>query len=224
MADKLIRDLAAGGALLGTALLEVDKGSGSSVKSTVTEVTAIETAARAAQDDIIEASVGLTAAGAYPPFSGSNFLDASTDVIDALGLLDTAIAGTNGASVQVSISNIKTVGGTPVQIFAAAGSGVGIEIISASMFINIDSQMTWASAPEFVLYYETVGKTDPICTFDGSGIEGASNYSQNFKMGTGVRLMNDNQRIMLTTDDATDATLGTAAAEVFVFYRTITPA
>ena len=75
MANKIIHDLTAVSAVAAADELEVQKsGETTTKRATLTQLTAVEAAARAAQDDIIEASLGLTTAGALSQLSSSWYL------------------------------------------------------------------------------------------------------------------------------------------------------
>ena len=107
MADKLISELTnlPSGSIEGADLVEVQESDQViSKKVTVTVLNELEKAERVAQDDVIEASVGLDANGAYPGFSGSNYLDVTADVMDALDALDNAIGASSAAIVTEMVS------------------------------------------------------------------------------------------------------------------------
>ncbi len=101
MADKEIHELDPSGAdLQDTDVIAGVVGTADADKYTGAQVRAVEQGERETQDDVIENSAGFNADGTYNGFAGSNFLDASTSVRDALSRLDTAIGNialtTNG--------------------------------------------------------------------------------------------------------------------------------
>lgn len=113
MANKKISELSAVTSVAASTEMEVQvSGETTTKKATVTQVTAVETAARVAQDDIIEASVGLSTAGAYVELANAWYLRAAeftagmTDrsgavapltqsVINAIRLLDAKLYAVN---------------------------------------------------------------------------------------------------------------------------------
>ena len=121
MADKQIYELSASGAnLLDTALVAGGVGTASATKYTGLQVRAVEKAEREAQDNVIEASVGLNANGSYNTISGSNYLDSSTTIRSALLLLDTVL-GTFSSGARAN--SVSLVADTP-QVIALELGGV----------------------------------------------------------------------------------------------------
>lgn len=90
---------------------------------------------------------GLQGTGAYPGFTGSNCLDTSTDIIDALELLDGAIPGIsaqgNTLIFPVNITSAQILSGntTPILCISAPSLTQMIEIIS------IVGTLTYSIAP-----------------------------------------------------------------------------
>ena len=160
MANKRIVDLTTQAAIVDADWLEVQVSTEAvTKKSSVNVVTKVERDARIAQDDVIEAGVGLAAAGTYVTPVGTNYIDTSTDVMSALNLLDDAIGDMNVVTLEVSIpnANLNIAGATPYEIIPAPGAGKYIEVISASCSFDYTApQMAWAiGSPKGVLQYDT---------------------------------------------------------------------
>jgi hypothetical protein len=73
-----------------------------SYRYTLEQVRAVEKAEREATDDAIIGAVGLDTDGSLIPFSGSNYVDAATDIANAISLLDASIASNIPSSVSVA--------------------------------------------------------------------------------------------------------------------------
>ena len=113
MANKRINELTQVASVVATTELEVQtSGETTTKKATLTQVTAVEKAAREAQDDVIEASVGLSTAGAFAELANAWYLRAAEftagmidrsgavapltqNVINAIRLLDAKLYVTN---------------------------------------------------------------------------------------------------------------------------------
>jgi len=122
MADKQIYELDASSAdLTDAALVAGGVGTASAKKYTGLELRAKEKGEREAQDDVIEAGVGLNGDGTYNGFAGSNYLDASTSTRDALSKLDTAIGILGSLDARVGTESLTA--DTPLIIVLNA-SGV----------------------------------------------------------------------------------------------------
>lgn len=102
MANKKISELdTLVGNVAATDIVEVQKnGETSSKKATLTQLTAVEVAARVAQDDVIEAGVGLNTNGTYPSLPNSWYLRAAdfvTGIIDRSGAVANITESVMGA-------------------------------------------------------------------------------------------------------------------------------
>ena len=164
MANKLISGLGvlATGNIEADDILEVqEEDQVITKKATITVVNSLEAAAREAQDDVIEASVGLSAAGAYVQPAGSNYIDASTDVMDALDMLDDQIGASGSAIVVAEIlvtnANLSIAGATPYEIVAQPGAGEYIEVLDCSVWLDWTTPVfAWAGgSPKLILEYDT---------------------------------------------------------------------
>lgn len=154
MANKTINELTAVSSITNADEVEVQKsGEAGTKKATVAQLTAVEAAARAAQDDVIEASVGLSTAGAYVVLANSWYLRAAeftagmTDrggasgaltasIMNAIRLLDAKLYNTitglgivKTASVSVSTGDVLGCNASPKELLPAI-SGYVYEIIS----------------------------------------------------------------------------------------------
>lgn len=159
MANKTINELTAVTSLVAGDELEVQKsGETTTKKATVTQVLAVEATARAAQDDVIEAGVGLNTNGTYPSLTNAWYIRAAefaagvTDrggatgaltenVMNALRILDAAIYGVatyaytsdviKTATVTLSTADILAINAVPKVLLPNLGAGWAYEVISA---------------------------------------------------------------------------------------------
>lgn len=104
MANKKISQLDASTKnLRDTDYLECEPHDGTkSYRYTLAQVRAVEKAEREEMDDAIIDGVGLDTDGSLIAFSGTNYIDAATDIANAIELLDTSIASTIPSSVTVA--------------------------------------------------------------------------------------------------------------------------
>lgn len=220
MANKLISELTNLATVANADEMEV-QASGATVtkKATVEAVTKVERDARIAQDNVIEASVGLDADGSYPGFSGSNYLDSSTDVVDALDLLDTAIGSSNIVVEVISINNASMIaaGGSPVEIVAAPGATQWIDVISACMFLDYNAPIfAWAAgSPKGVLEYDT-GSNHFIEWSNSFMVNNADIINKATWTSEVEQLLN--KAVQFTYDTGANPTAGGSTAKIYIAY------
>lgn len=228
MADKKISDLTAIGAnCLATDLFVVEHAAGgAAVKATLTQVCALEVTARAAQDDTIEASVGLTAAGAYQAPAGSHYLGAATSCRNADSLLDaqvyanaTAIAGMSTyVTTKVSISNAEMLSlhAADKTLIAAQGANTVIEVISVfahSQPIDVD----FADGANIEVKYS--GDTDFLFDLDNTLIKTAGCAVIRGMAGS-LEELQINTAVVANCDAA--YTAGDGTVDIYIAYRVVT--
>jgi len=220
MADKLINELTLlpSGDVEGADLCEIQEADQNVTKKiTVTVLNELEKAERVAQDNVIEASVGLSAAGAYVPPVGSNYLDASTDVMDALDILDGAI-GSNlvvTEAVNINAANLNNAGVAPFEIIAAPGAGYYIEVVSVSCSLDYDSVALECGAQKFVLEYDT--SANHFVEWANAFIEGAAD---DVAKGTWTSEVDIpvNKKVQATFDGAANPTAGDTRVTINITY------
>ena len=224
MANKLISELTtlASGSIQGEDYVEVQENDQTVTKKvTVTVLNELEKAERQTHDNVIEAAVGLDADGTYPGFVGSNFLDASTDVMDALDLLDSAIVSNVydivTEVVSVTAANLNNAGIAPYQIIAAPGATAFIEVISCAVRLDYNTtQIAFAAgAPKLVLEYDT--GASHFMEWSNTFITGAAD---DIAKGTWTSEVDIplNKKVQLTFDTGANPTAGDATLKVFITY------
>ena len=221
MANKLISDLGARGVVANSDLIEVQVSSESLTKKTnVEDLTKIERDARIAQDNVIEASVGLDADGSYPGFVGSNYLDASTDVIDALDILDSSIntaslGEVHIESVFIQASSVRTLGTIPFEIVEDPGDNKHIQVLSCSVAANYQSAAVECGTQKLVLQYDT--GASPFMEWSNSFIETGSDII-NMGTWTSQAEMVTHKKVEMTYSGGADATAGNTELYVHIVY------
>lgn len=142
MADRLIRELTelAYGSVDDGDWFEVQEADNLTTTKRVTNQSLLKPEAdiRETNDDAIILGVALQADGSYDQPVGTNYLDATTDVMDALETLDSQIANQALTTKCVSLTNgeIKDLFATPYTLFTAPGANELYEIISIALFID----------------------------------------------------------------------------------------
>ena len=229
MADKKISNLTAIGVnCIATDLFVTEHAAGgAAVKATLTQVTAIEAAARAAQDDVIEASVGLTAAGAYQAPAGSHYLGAATSCRSADGLLDaqvyanaTEIAGLSTyVTTKVTIANaeVLSLNVADKTLIAAGGANTVIEVIGAFVYAQPIGATAWADGADILLTYS--GETDALFSFDAALIKSAGCAVVKGMVGV-LKEMSVNTAIVAKTSVGFTGG-GGGSIDVFIAYRIV---
>jgi len=224
MANKLISDLTllTSGNIEGSDWLEIQEDdAGVTKKVTVTVLNEIEAAARAAQDDVIEAAVGLDTDGTYPGFSGTNYLDSTTDVIDALDALDNAISGSGSGIVvdivQVTAANLNNSGLTPYTIIAAPGSNKYIELLDCSIWLDYKGTALECGSQKLVMQYDT--GSAHFMEWSNTFIESAADIANKGTWTSEVE-MKLNKAVEITFDGGVNPTSGNTALKVWVTYIT----
>ena len=222
MADKLIKGLTTlgSGSIENEDWLEIQEDDASTSKKVTVEVlNEIEAAARAAQDDVIEAGVGLNADGTYNTPSGTNYLDSTTDVMDALDALDNAI-GSSGSGivvdvVQVTAANLNNSGLTPYEIITAPGANKYIELLDCSIWLDAGGTPTECGTQKLVLEFDT--GSSHFMEWSNSFIESSSDIVNKGTWTSEVE-MKGNKKVQLTFDGGVNATAGTTTLKVWVTY------
>ena len=210
-------------------LFEVEVAAGGdSKKATLTKVLGSEAAARIAQDNVIEASCGLQADGSYVPYVGSNYMGASTDIIDATGLLDAQIKANTDALagmgmltskiVTVSAAEILGINTVDKTLIASQGADTVIEVISC--FAHLLAGATpFANGADVSVTYS--GNTAALFNFDKDYILSAS--CEKFKGVEGAEDdMKTNTAVVLKQLAATAFTAGTGTLKIYIIYRVVT--
>ena len=162
MARKRILDLSALATAALTYMVEIHRpGQTASEKITVEDLLEPEATVRETNDDAIITGIGADADGTYSTPTGTNYLDGSTDVMDALGILDDAIGDTTvllQKSVVLEPADIASLDTHPVTIIDGAGTNYYIEIVSASAVFDYDSDAyAIAAGGKLVLEYSGAG-------------------------------------------------------------------
>ena len=220
MANRRIIDLTQQAAIVDADWLEVQVSTEAvTKKSSVNVVTKVERDARIAQDNVIEASVGLTAAGAYDTPVGSNYLDASTDVMDALDILDDAI-GSSGSAIVVAIipvsaANLNNAGIAPFQLVAAPGATKYIEVLSISIWLNFVSAAVECAAQDLVIQYDT--GASHFAEWSNTWIEGVADAAAKATWTSNVTMMLA-KKLELTFSAGANPTAGDTALKVWIAY------
>ena len=210
MANKLISDLTARGTILNSDMVEVQvSGQVITKRTTVEDLTKIERDARIAQDNVIEASSGFNADGSYPTPSGTNYLDTSTDVMDALDKLDSAIFGGGSGivvdNITVSSANLNNAGLAPYEIIAAQGVGKTIELLHCSIYLNYVSSAVDCGSQKLILEYD--GEASHIMEWSNSFIESSSDTINTGTWTSNVEMV-ANKALELTFDSGSNPIAG----------------
>ena len=221
MPNKLISELTLVGTVTGKDYLEVERASalGETKKALVETVTAEEAAIRALADDTIEASVGLSALGAYVPPVASNYLDASTDVMDALDRLDDAI-GTSGSaivvsSIPVSAANLNNAGIAPFSLIAAPGATKYIELIAISIWMDYNGVKVECGSQDLIIQYDT--GASHFAEWSNAWIEGTADAAAKATWTSNVTMML-NKKVELTFSGGVNPTAGDTTLQVWLTY------
>lgn len=220
MANKLISELTtlASGNIAGEDYVEVqEQDQAVTKKVTVTVLNELEADARATQDDRIEAACGLNADGTYPTPSGTNFLDSTTDIMDALDALDRAIGYADIVHdvVSVSAANLNNAGKTPYEIVAAQGANTAIEVISASIILDYTASAVECGTQKLVLEYDT-GSTH-FMEWSNAFIKGAADACAKGTWTSEVTIP-FNKKVQLTFDGGANPTAGDTKLKVSITY------
>jgi len=220
MANKLISELTTLATVANADELEVQK-SGELVtkRATVEAVTKVERDARIAQDNVIEAGIGSNADGTYNTPSGTNHIDSTTSVMNALETLD----GIIGASVlliarvNIDAANLNTAGTVPYEIIAAPGAGKYIDVISSSNSLDFGATpMNWAvGAPKGVLEYDT--GSSHIIEWSNTFMESAANAIAKGTWTSQPEIV-ENKKVQFTFDLGTNPIAGDTRITVVVAY------
>ena len=204
MARKRIVDLSALATAALTYVVEIHRpGQTSSEKITVEDLLEPEATTRENNDDAIITGIGANADGTYNAPSGTNYLDGSTDIMDALGILDNAIGGTTVVlekNLILEPSDITSLNSHPIDVIAAPGSTYYIEIISASAVLNYDSDpYAIAAGGKLVLQYDGAGSH--LVEWSETFIEGTSDTINRGVFTSNVAMV-ANTKIVVTATEA----------------------
>jgi len=238
MANKTINQLTAVATVTNADEVEVQKsGETTTKKATVAQLTTVESTARAAQDDVIEASVGLTAAGAYSSLTRAFYLTAAdfaagvTDNVGATGaltesisnalrILDVAINTTNAAittfmktiKVKASTADVLACNAVP-KVLIPALAGYVTEIISIYGFNGFNSAAFSAGTDKITIGYSG-GQT--MFEFSNAFLEAAADMNERGLATTNQTLLTNTDIVMSC---ATPPTLGDGYLEFVITYR-----
>lgn len=222
MADKLISDLTtlASGSIAGSDYVEVQEDDAAVTKKvTVTVLNELEKAERQAQDNVIEAAVGLDADGTYPGFSGTNYMDSSTDIMDALDLLDNAIGASGSAIVvdivTISAASLNNAGVAPYEIVAAPGATAYVEVLDCSIWLDFNSIRLECGTQKLVLEYDT-GSTH-FMEWSNTFIENNADIANKGTWTSEVEMVK-NKKVQLTFDGGVNPTAGDSTLKVWITY------
>lgn len=178
MANKTITQLTAAASAAAADEMEIQKsGETTTKKVTVSQVLATEATARAAQDDVIEAGVGLAANGTFTTLANSYNLTAAdytagiTDgggasgaltqnVVNGLRILDAKIAEIESTAVSsvltkditLSTADVLSLNAAP-KVLLQGLSGRYYEIISAVAYNNFNSAAFEAGTAKLEIKY-----------------------------------------------------------------------
>ncbi len=219
MADKLIKELEelVSGLIENSDWLEVQEFDVdvTSKKVLVSTVNELEATIRSDNDNTIEAGVALNANGSYNTPAATNYLDTSTSVMNALEILDALITASGElqfASVTIDITNFVTLNSFPLEIVAAQGAGIVIELVSASAYNDYTSQEFISPAgTKLIIKYEPAGDFPPVTTWitewSEAFIEATSDTCE-YGTWTSNLVMLENAALMvgLTENPSVDAT------------------
>lgn len=147
MADKLISDLNAVASVVADDLFEVQKSTENvTKKATLTQVTAVEAAARAAQDDVIEAGCGLNANGTYTPEADSWWMRVADF---AAGTDDRA--GATGALTANIQNALRLLDGKLYEVYAMV-AGISGEVATFQVKLSSgESRLLWNAGAGYTL-------------------------------------------------------------------------
>jgi len=219
MADKEIHELAAsGGNLEDTDLAAGVVGVAEAKKYTGLQIRAVEATARAVQDDAIELGIGSNADGTYNTPAGTTYLDASTDVMDALEKLDTAInsfvtSGIYKKEGYLSNAEVQNLG-TFQEMIAAPGANKAIDVIDCVLYIEVTTQLNVEAQ---LLYLEYEGG-DATLRIHNADVETAA--SDWFKMdGYLTTAMSGNTAVGFRLSADTNPVGGNAIIRFKALYR-----
>jgi len=220
MANKRIVDLTTQAAIVDADWLEVQVSTEAvTKKASVNVVTKVERDARKLQDDIIEAGVGLSVNGIYVPPVGSNYLDSSTYVMNALELLDAAIGSSGSAivvdTITVSAANLNNAGIAPFQLVAAPGATKYIEVLHLSIWLNFVSAAVECGSQKLVIQYDT--GASHFAEWANAWIEGAADSAAKATWTSNVTMML-NKKVELTFESGANPTAGDSTLKVWIAY------
>lgn len=190
MANKIITQLDTVSAVASADEFEIQKaGEVLTKKATLAQINAVEVTARALGDDTIEASVGLTAGGTYPPLANSWYLrtadhssmidrsgvvsNVPSTVMGALQLLDSQLHATNtviGNTVEqsftISTADILALNTVPKVIVNS--QDVYYEVIDCVAELHYGSTPFSAGTDDIVVRYIAGHE---ICTLSNTFLE-----------------------------------------------------
>ena len=190
MANKRINDLTTEASVTDSMYVEVDEpGFAESKKATIEEITEIERTARQAQDDVIEASVGLNADGSFTPPAASNYLKAADylaagyneNILNGLRLLDNQVyanaldIGSTLITVErvLTVAEINTLFTVPVVLVNTVGWAAGWlpDVIDCVAKITYSAPV-WTTAETLDIGY--TGGADILTFTNGLVVSGAN--------------------------------------------------
>ena len=241
MADKRIRDLTQEAAVTNGMFIAVDDaGFAEAKKATVEEVTEIERTARIAQDNVIEASVGLNADGTFTPPAGSTYLTAADylaagyteTILNGMRLLDTQVTqnASDIAGILVTVTRVLTVAEINT-LFTAPVVLVDVSAWAATSLVDVMdcvAKIDWDSvawnigAQTLDIGYAGGGATD-ILTFTNAFVQSVADLNQKATPTDGAAMDGGNIVARFATANPT-APPGDSEITIYLSYRIINTA
>lgn len=242
MANKTITELTAVSSVTNADEVEVQKsGETTTKKATILQLNAVEAAARAAQDDVIEAAVGLNTNGSYASLTNAWYIRAAefaagiTDrsgatgaltesIANALRILDAAIYNTTvfaytqslvmrTVTVTCSTADILSCNAVPKVIIPNPGAGYYNELIS--LVAENDFNSAAFEAGTDVLKFKYNGGVD-VCEVPNAFIESGADMVHGGTVTSGV-VITPAASIVMYCDSA--PTTGDGSFQITCTYR-----
>lgn len=240
MANRLISELDAVTSIISGDEVEVQQvGKTVTKRATITQINSVEATARAAQDDVIEAGVGLNTNGTYPSLTDSFYLTAAAfasgitdnggnsgalteNVMNALRILDfhsydtASYVYTNNfvltKTVELTVNEVLTLKVVPKVLITSPGANMYIEVISAVGKLAFDSAAYEAGTDKLEIKYAG-GST--MFEFENAFLESASTVVDRAKSTADSVLKVGN----VVLDCATQPTTGDGIITIVLTYR-----
>ncbi len=223
MANKLISDLTPEAVTTDAYLVEVqDPDLKITRKATQEVVTEVERNARIAQDNVIELGVGSNADGTYNTPVGTNYLDSTTDVMDALEELDSQLGSSGSAiycdTVGVGAASLNNAGIAPYVIVAAPSANRSIDVIAVSIFLDNNGTDLECGSQDMVLEYDT--GASHFVEWGNSFAESSTDVINKGTWTSNVTML-EAKKVQLTFTGGVNPTAGNTTLRVFITYRIV---